>query len=800
PSAGVGGGLGGWWGGWGAGVGVWRPPAATLDMLAGSRARAQAFARATSELFFQFDADRRFVDLEVADDGMLFQPRERFIGRTIEETLPETVARICAGAFDRVDQTGLPSHAAYSLQVEGRQRWYDLSVAPLESDTGGYVAVVRDATERREAEAALARLALDAAQARNRLVNAVEALPDGFAYYDAQDRLVLCNRRYREFYPRAAERMVPGARYEDILRFGISRGEIVDAIGREQEWISRRLEMRAQGFAELEQLVEGGRWLRVLEQRTHDGGTVGLRMDITALKQAEQRVREDHSAAMDVAFDGIALTDSQGRFVYMNRAHQALFGFSRDDEFLGRHWSILYTPAGARFMRDVAETQLERAGSWRGEVQGRRVDGSVLEQEVSLTARPDGGTICIIRNIAERRRDEAERGRLREQLQLAQRREAIGQLAAGLAHDFNNLLGTISGSVALIESGAPDTPAHLGRIRSAAGRAVELVARLAGPGQRERSLRRLDLRASLREAGDLLRVQVPVGTRLEIDVPDTPAEAMADPVDVLQVLLNLVINARDAVAGHEDGRIVLSLREAAPEDLMPPFQLGSPLPGNAYLCITVRDNGPGIPEEMRREVLLPYVSGKGGGGSGLGLAIVARLVGSNHAALRIGAAPGGGAEVTCLWPCVPPGAMHDDRERGAAVPPGMLRGRTVLLVDDDAGMLEVLSAFLEAAGAEVAPCTDPTDALAALAEDPGAWDLLMTDFDLGRYDGAAFAADARRLSPGLPVVLVTALPDWKSRAGEAGAATPFAAVVPKPVERQALLEVAARAIAARPQS
>lgn len=761
-----------------------------------ARSLAAARSIATWDLTFRFDAARRFNGYDAADDGMLFAPPEKFLGCRIEDVMPPQIAHVCNAAFDRVDSTGRPATTSYSMEIEGRKRWYDLFIAPVEGRDGGYVSVIRDASERRELEGSLASLALEAAQARNRLVNAVEALPDGFSYYDADDRLVLCNRRYREFYPSAAERMVPGTPFEEIIRFGIGKGEIIDALGREEEWIARRLEMRARGFVEMEQLVAGGRWLRVIEHRTHDGGTVGLRVDITALKQAEQRVRQDHSAAMDVAFDGIALTDSEGRFVYMNRAHQEFFGFEADEEFLGRHWSILYTPRVARFVQEVTENELVRDGRWRGEVQARRVDGTVLEQELSLTARPDGGTICITRDISQRRRDEAERARLRERLQMAQRREAIGQLSAGLAHDFNNLLGTIAGSVALLEKSPPDAQGHLDRIRAATGRAVEMLARLGEPGRRQPSLRVFDLRESLREAGELLRVQVPPGTRLEIETPQSAALAEADPVDVLQVLMNLVINARDAVAGLEDGRILVALRHATPEDLSGPFHLGQVQPGASYLCITVRDNGPGISEAMRRDVLRPYVSTKGARGSGLGLAIVARLVGATRGALRIGAAGGGGAEVSVLWPSLQPMPQQPSVARGRVSSPERLDGRAVLLVDDDADMLEVLTAFLEAAGAEVAPCTDPADALAALRSDPGAWSLLVTDFDLGAQDGADLARAARGLVPGLPIVLVTALPDWETRAARLGVEGGFSAVVAKPVDQNALLEAAAGALAA----
>ncbi|NUB44872.1 response regulator [Fertoebacter nigrum] len=126
-----------------------------------------------------------------------------------------------------------------------------------------------------------------------RLWAAIEAIPDGFVLYDREERLLTCNQRYRELYPRSAPAMVPGARFEDILRFGLERGQHMDAVGREEEWLRDRLASHRNPEAMQEQRLEDGRWLRVLEQATPDGGRVGLRVDITELKEQQ--------AALDAA-------------------------------------------------------------------------------------------------------------------------------------------------------------------------------------------------------------------------------------------------------------------------------------------------------------------------------------------------------------------------------------------------------------------------------------------------------------------------------------------------------------------
>ncbi|GAB4362655.1 MAG: hypothetical protein Kow00114_18100 [Kiloniellaceae bacterium] len=124
-------------------------------------------------------------------------------------------------------------------------------------------------------------------QARNRLFDAIEALPDGFVFYDADDRLEICNRRYREIYPESAHLMVPGATFEEVIRGGVANGQYPAAVGNEEAWIRERLEIHRTARAPLEQELPNGRWVRIVERRTSDGGLVGFRTDITELKERE---------------------------------------------------------------------------------------------------------------------------------------------------------------------------------------------------------------------------------------------------------------------------------------------------------------------------------------------------------------------------------------------------------------------------------------------------------------------------------------------------------------------------------
>ena len=380
----------------------------------------------------------------------------------------------------------------------------------------------------------------------------------------------------------------------------------------------------------------------------------------------------------------------------------------------------------------------------------------------------------------------AERASLREDMEMAQRREIIGLLAAGLAHDFNNLLATISGSASLIEADfAPDSPAAVcaARIQAASGQAVGLVRRLLSLGARRTSGIRTDLRASLRDAAELLRSGI---RRLVVDLPDEPIETVADPADILQVVLNLVINARDALAGNA-GEISISLAPASAEDLEGPFAVGVVDPTRRYACLEIADTGEGMSSNVKAQIFQPYFTTKGDKGTGLGLAIVNSVAASNGCVVKLESEPGKGARFRVLWPSEPP----DPPPKPPLVEglTGSLRGKAVLVVDDQEDVLRVLTAFLESAGAEVAPSTDTADVIDALNDDPDAWHLLVTDYDMPGLNGAELARRARAIRPDLPILLVTALAGFAGRDGDV-----FDAVLGKPIQREALVTAAETAI------
>lgn len=718
-------------------------------------------------------------------------------GWTLDAIKGQTVGRFLYSGQNRAQEidtlhADIQSNDLVQRELECRSRdgveyWVAYDIQPLRNTAGyveGYMAVGTNITERRLQSEALRLSADEAAKARAALEAAVEALEDGFVLFDAEDRVEICNERYRQIYARSAPAIVPGARFEDILRYGAYQGEYAEAIGREEEWVAERMRLHRASSSEVEQQLSDGRWLRIFEKATPNGGRVGLRVDITAIKLAEKRALADRSAAMEASQDGIAITDEEGRFLYVNKAHLRLFGYQSDAELVGRHWSALFSPDVAAWMEMYALPDVIGKGSWSGEIMGLARDGEPVDQDVSLTSKDDGGILWIARDMRARRREAAELDRLQQELQLAQRREIVGQMAAGLAHDFNNLLATISGSAQLIRDDVPPkslAATGVQRIQSATERASGLVKRLLSIGRNESEPVRLDLRVPLREATDLVRAGLRAPLQLQVRLPDDPVEVMADPNDVLQMVLNLAINARDAI-GSGPGTISVALETGVDGAQDGPFAVGGLDAGRRYCKISVADTGSGMTPELAARVFKPYETTKGAKGSGLGLAIISSVVLQANGALRLDTAPGEGSTFTVFWPEASGAAQQDAGNTGADALTGRLDGRTVLVVDDHDAFLDIMTVFLESAGAEVAASSEPMDVIEAVRDDPDGWDIVITDYEMPPTTGLELSRQVRAIAPDIPIVLVTALDGMTGRYPDV-----FDAVLKKPLDKDALV-------------
>ncbi|MCC6006933.1 MAG: PAS domain S-box protein [Rhodobacteraceae bacterium] len=506
-------------------------------------------------------------------------------------------------------------------------------------------------------------------------------------------------------------------------------------------------------------------WVSEDIQPLHDAegrleSVVRVQTDITDLKSNYMRELQIRATAIEAASDGIALSDETGHYVYMNPAHRRMFGIAADEDIRTLSWVDLTAPEQReRFAAEHWET-LRTAGTWSGASIGLHRDDRKLDLDVALTLTEGNDLICVARDVSSRRREEAERARLREELQLAQRRETVAHLAAGVGHDLNNLIAVVSGTVALMEEGCSEDEAlasgllRIARAMTAAGELVSGLGHLARPQTHHRDIGLCEV---IGEAVDLLGSARISAHDIRVETPRDCPKVWADRTDILQVILNLAINACEAGDAGAN-RVVLRVATTGTDLPIREPDAGTIHEGRSYALFSISDTGRGIAPEVRARLFEPYVTTKGRQGTGLGLPIVASILLNNDAAVWYDSTPGAGTIVTVAWPDSGRTSSTIDASRPASHRLGSLSGHNVMVVDDKIDVAEVLSEILEADGAIAIAISDPEEATRLLLEESDLWSAVVTDLEMPRMKGTDIADAATRARPSVPCILVTALP------------------------------------------
>ena len=649
-------------------------------------------------------------------------------GSPVRADLRRTLAARGAGRF-----------VVRNRRKDGSEFWNQLQIFPVEDESGTathVVATQSDVTGQIEAERGRD-------EAQRRLEGALAATSEAFLILGRRGNVRFANAPFRALVGEGA--LERGAALpREIAGWLLDRPvpgpgtAVIDAFRRP---------------ASHELTAPDGRQVLVRARPIPDGGAVITASDVTQLKVADRALRQ-RVAAIERSQDGIAIGDAEGRLVDVNPSLLALWGLEDEEAALGRKWTRFYEPASVEaFLADAAA--IRRTGAHRGEARTAAPDGP-RTHELSLSLVPDVGSILVVRDVTDRLRDAAERDGMRRRLDRAQMQERLHQVSAGLAHDFNHLLSAILGSAALLEA-APglDEGARgaTGRITAAAGRAAELIEGLLDLGSRERTAEHLDLARVIASTVDLARAGAPSSARLTVCLPPAPVIVEASQTDLLQVVMNLVVNAIDALGGAQ-GEVRVTLRHGGRPQEGAPLAAGTPEPGRDYAAIEVEDTGAGMSPETLRQVLEPYFTTKGNAGTGLGLAIVASITGDAGGLLTVESREGEGTKFTVWWPLDRPEAPRH------AAPDAPARDRShlpILVLDDAAEVAASLAATLARAGYEVAETDDPVSAVETIAEDPGGWACLITDYDMPELSGGDVIERLGVAAPGLPVIVVSAL-------------------------------------------
>jgi len=589
-----------------------------------SEQRFRDFASVQSDWLWETDANLRFTYVSDRVSGVGGpSPPEQFVG---ENRRPEDIVD-ADGPVWQAHLADLAAHRPFRNLVYGRRgrdgrvaysRASGKPVVDAEGNFRGYRGASSDATAEVEAEQR-------AQRAHALLLDAIESLPAALVLYDRDERLVLYNSRCTEMLPGAAAILVPGRGIEEMMRMTAERQLAGASVEAREAWVQTRLALFRRGRNAVEERLADGRWFQAFDRRTSDGGTVSIRLDITARKQAEEQLRE------------------------------------------------------------------------------------------------------------------------------AQKLQAIGQLTGGVAHDFNNLLAVVIGNLELIGDATADrrdlAPMIAAAMRAADRGAAQTQRLLAFARRQPLRPQAIDLNALLRGMDDLLHRSL--GAAVEIRSVLAPAlwRTMADAGQVESAVLNLAINARDAMP--DGGRLTIETQNrhidqdcAAREPEM--------VPGD-YVVLAVTDTGSGMAPDVAARAFEPFFTTKPlGQGTGLGLSMIYGFAKQSGGHVTICSEPGHGTTVRLYLPRAAEAATAAGDAPGAG---GAQRGHeTVLAVEDDADVRQVATGLLEDLGYRVLLAEDGPQALAVLEAHPEV-DLMFTDIVMpGGMSGIELAAEARRRRPGLKVL------------------------------------------------
>jgi signal transduction histidine kinase/CheY-like chemotaxis protein len=401
--------------------------------------------------------------------------------------------------------------------------------------------------------------------------------------------------------------------------------------------------------------------------------------------------------------------------------------------------------------------------------------------------------IGTIQDVTGQKDAEAIRAKLEERLRQAEKLEAVGGLAGGIAHDFNNILGAIRGYAELALDVTPDNPKaqnDLGLVLQATERAAELVANLlAFSRQSLPRHERLRLEEPVRESLRLLRSTVAADVSLRESYDAATPEIAGDRTQMLQVVMNLVSNAVQAMAS---GGGVLSLSLAPCRVEASKTRSNPDLGEGLYALLSVSDTGCGIEPRLLGRVFEPFFSTKPSGrGTGLGLSVVHGIVRAHGGALEIESRPEEGTTVRAYFPAQT--STADETDASPALAAGRRgHGQRVLVVEDDGALAELERRRLEALGYETTIFTDAREALETLRRRPSEFDLLLTDHAMPHLSGIELAHEVHAIRADLPVLLVSGY--GETVPPECQEAARIRGILRKPVARQTLAEAVAAAL------
>jgi two-component system cell cycle sensor histidine kinase/response regulator CckA len=718
----------------------------------------------------------RFLDVNEKGCLVLGYSRDELLALSVVDVDPMLDQASFTRAVEGLRKSGV-------LLWEGLHRRKDGSVFPVEVnishvrlDREYAVAVVRDITERKRAEGNLRR-------EKSFSEEMIESLPGVFYLFDADGRFLRWNQEFERVSGYSADEF---ARLHPLDFFREDdRALIEQRIGEVfvKGWSSAEAELVAKdGTRTPYHFV--GRKVTVEERPC----LVGMGYDITERKRAEQALSENEAryrTLTEATFDGILVAEN-GVIREANDGFAAMHGYTVA-EVLGRNAMDFIAEGSREFIAQQIRTEAEG----RFEIVGLRKDGRTIQLEAVVKTRPYRGSRTALVAL----RDVTEQKRLEEQFRHAQKMEAVGRLAGGVAHDFNNVLTAITGYGDLLLDELPqDSPLRqdVDEIRKAATRASSLTRQLLAFSRKQILVPQvLDVNALVADLDKLLRRLLGEDVDLVTKLDPALVAVRADPGQLEQVIVNLAVNARDAMP--EGGKLTIESKNAELDEAYAVDH--TPVKPGRYVLLAVSDTGTGIPAEIQSRIFEPFFTTKEmGKGTGLGLSTVYGIVKQSEGYIWVYSELGHGTTFKVYLPRV-----SDPVQQVAQRPTGKPAGgpETVLLVEDEEQVRRLARRVLEAYGYTVLDAMNGEQAVALATQHGGPVHLLMTDVVLPGASGRKVADELLALRPGMKVLYMSGYTE--DAIVHRGVLEPETAFLHKPFTPDALARKVREVLDARPQ-
>ena len=695
------------------------------------------------EAYVRLDSELRFAFINRAAETLLGAPRADLMGRTPWDVRPETAGTPLEVGFRRALAERSP--VTFENYYETWQRWYALTATP--DAAGGLIVHFSDITESKRNIVVRTTMENALRKSEEKFSKAFRSSPAAITIADlASGSYLEVNETFEQLMGYGRDEVI-GRRWDEL-------GIWVDQSNR-SEAISRLLK---DGWAK--------NWEFVFRKKNGDLGTglvsaelieiggnmcaITATIDITERQQIEHRLNT-LATAIEQAGEQIVITDVNGAIQYCNPAFERITGYSKEEAIGGNPRILKSGKHTAEFYGQLWST-IKNGGVWAGHLVNKKKDGSIYEEDATIS--PILDTTGRITGFVAVKRDVTQHLQLQRELQQAQKLESIGRLAGGVAHDFNNLLTVINGYCDFINSSLDRTDpiwSSVAEIRKSGERAASLTKQLLAFSRKQViEPKTLDVNTTIRDSEQMLQRLIGEDIALATRLDPFLGQVMADPEQVHQVIMNLVINARDAMP--DGGRLDISTGNVALTDgdanIHPDAKTGR------YVMLTVSDSGTGMDENTRQRIFEPFFTTKARDkGTGLGLATVYGIVRQSGGWIDVSSDPGAGTSFTLYFPRIDGRVAEERRETiRSAIPRG---GETILVVEDQEAVRSVTRTILGVYGYQILEAANGDEAVALGQTHPGEIHLLLTDVILPGMNGKELSERLRTARPNLKVLFTS---------------------------------------------